>query len=267
MARSTENHSHGGHRERMRERFLTAGGNALADHELLETVLFYTIPRRDTNELAHRLLESFGSLANVLEADVDLLARFDGLGESSATYLKLLHELTRRYTADKFNANDKKIVFDTPGKIAAFMAPRYMGVNIERVYLLMFDNGMHMLDCFHVCDGSVAGVSLSMRRIAERAYQKGAAAVILTHNHPGGSATPSTDDVRVTRRLEESLRLLEIPLLEHYVFADRSYAPIMSFSLDQREEAYAASSLFDMLRQSLQKMKEDSENERKQDES
>jgi hypothetical protein len=91
--------------------------------------------------------------------------------------------------------------------------------------------------------------------------------VILTHNHPGGSATPSTDDVRVTRRLEESLRLLEIPLLEHYVFADRSYAPIMSFSLDQREEAYAASSLFDMLRQSLQKMKEDSENERKQDES
>ena len=258
MAKSAENHSHGGHRERMRERFLTAGGDALADHELLETILFYAIPRRDTNELAHRLIEDFGSLSSVLEADVDLLARFDGLGESSATYLKLLHELTRRYTADKMNANDKKMVFDTPGKIAAYMAPRYMGVNIERVYLLLFDNSMHLLDCLHVCDGSVAGVSLSIRRIAERAYQKGAAAVVLTHNHPNGAAIPSTDDIRVTRRVEEALRLLEIPLLEHYVFADRSYSPIMSFSCDQREEAYAASSLFDILRQRQQTIKEGS---------
>lgn len=251
MAKDQEKHLHGGHRERMRERFLTAGGNALADHELLETLLFYAIPRRDTNDLAHRLMETFGSLAEVLEADVDLLCRTEGISTGSATYLKLLSELARRYTADKMRTDDEKTVFDTPGKIAAFMAPRYIGVNVERVYLLLFDNGMHMVDCFHVCDGSVSGVTMSVRRIAERAYTKGAAAVVLTHNHPGGVASPSTEDVRVTRRLQESLRLLEIPLLEHYVFADRSYAPVMTAVHTQTEEAYAASSLFDMLRQRL----------------
>ena len=206
MAKEDENHLHGGHRARMRERFLTAGGNALADHELLEMLLFYVIPRRDTNDLSHRLIEEFGSLSGVLEADPDLLAKVCGISESSSTYLKLLGELGRRYTASKLQQNDEKTVFDTPGKIAAFMAPRYMGINVERVYLLLFDNGMHMIDCFHVCDGSVSGVSMSVRRIAEQAYKKGASAAILTHNHPGGLSTPSADDIRVTQRLENALR-------------------------------------------------------------
>lgn len=249
MAPDSSNHGHDGHRDRLRERFLNAGGAALADHELLEMLLFYAIPRRNTNDLAHRLIEDFGSLAGVLEADIDHLCRIDGMGKSSAAYLKLLFELSTRYTADKLQAEDKKTVFDTPGKIAAFMAPRYIGINVERVYLLLFDNGMHMIDCFHVCDGSVSGVSMSVRRIAEQAYKKGAAAAILTHNHPGGLAVPSADDIRVTRRLSESLRLLEIPLLEHYVFADKSYAPILSSVSTQSAEAYAASSLFEILRQ------------------
>ena len=251
MANDASTHRHDGHRERMRERFLNAGGNAFADHELLETLLFYAIPRRDTNDLAHRLIEDFGSLAGVLEADIDHLCRTDGISKSSAAYLKLLCELSTRYTSSKLKTEDAKTVFDTPGKIAAFMAPRYIGVNVERVYLLLFDNGMHMIDCFHVCDGSISGVSMSVRRIAEQAYKKGAAAAILTHNHPGGLAIPSADDVRVTRRLAETLRLLEVPLLEHYVFADRSYAPILSSASTQSEEAYAASSLFEILRQRL----------------
>ena len=251
MAKEDGNHLHSGHRARMRERFLVAGGNALADHELLEMLLYYAIPRRDTNDLAHRLIEEFGSLSGVLEADPDLLAKVSDISDGSATYLKLLGELGRRYTASKLHQNDEKTVFDTPGKIAAFMAPRYMGINVERVYLLLFDNGMHMIDCFHVCDGSVSGVSMSVRRIAEQAYKKGAAAAILTHNHPGGLSSPSADDVRVTQRLENALRLLEIPLLEHYVFAERSYSPVMQATRTQTEEAYAASSLFEILRQRL----------------
>ena len=227
MAKSAENHSHGGHRERMRERFLTAGGDALADHELLETILFYAIPRRDTNELAHRLIEDFGSLSSVLEADVDLLARFDGLGESSATYLKLLHELTRRYTADKMNANDKKMVFDTPGKIAAYMAPRYMGVNIERVYLLLFDNALRLLDCCWISDGSVNSAVPKTRVMIEKAYQKQASSVVLVHNHPHGIAVPSGDDIALTHRLDTAFDLVGIKLLEHIVVAGDKYAPIL----------------------------------------
>ena len=260
MAKDQEKHLHSGHRARMQERFLQTGGEGMADHELLELLLFYVIPRRDTNDLAHRLMEDFGSLSGVLEADRDLLRLTAGIGDGSAAYLKLLGELTKRYTAEKLTQEDRKTVFDTPGKIAAYMASRYMGVHVERVYLLLFDNGMHLIDCFHVCDGSVAGVTMSVRRIAERAYRKGAAAAILTHNHPDGMAIPSPEDMRVTRRVEESLRLLEVPLLEHYVFANRTYAPILAASRAENEEAYAASSLFDILNKKLHEQHSEKEN-------
>lgn len=243
---------HQGHRARMKGRFAESDGKGLADHELLEMLLYYIIPRCDTNDLAHRLIEEFGSFAGVLEADASMLCRVDGIKESAALYLKALGEAARRYTAGKLLCEEGNTpVFDTPAKIAAFMLPRYMGINVERVYLLLFDNAMHMIDCYHVCDGSISGVSLSIRRIVERAYRKGATAAILAHNHPGGIAVPSSDDVALTRHLDEALRLMEIPLLEHYVFAGRKYAPIMSAHRAKSETEYAASSLTELLRARL----------------
>ena len=243
---------HTGHRVRMKERFAENNGNGIADHELLEMLLYYVIPRCDTNDLAHRLIEEFGSFAKVLEADMDLLCRVDGIKEGAALYLKLLGETTRRYTSGKLlDEQAVKMIFDTPAKVAAFMIPRYMGINFERVYLLLFDNGMHMIDCYHVCDGSISGAALSIRRIAERAYRKGATAAILTHNHPGGMISPSADDIQRTHRLDEALRLLEIPLLEHYVFAGRKYAPIMTARRAKSEAEYAASSLVELLQARL----------------
>ena len=243
---------HQGHRARMKGRFAESDGKGLADHELLEMLLYYIIPRCDTNDLAHRLIEEFGSFAGVLEADASMLCHVDGIKESAALYLKALGEAARRYTAGKLLCEEGNTpVFDTPAKIAAFMLPRYMGINVERVYLLLFDNAMHMIDCYHVCDGSISGVSLSIRRIVERAYRKGATAVILAHNHPGGIAVPSSADVALTRHLDEALRLMEIPLLEHYVFAGRKYAPIMSACRAKSETEYAASSLTELLRARL----------------
>jgi len=252
MGKEKGNGIHTGHRARMRERFVESDGKGLADHEILEMLLYYIIPRCDTNDLAHRLIEEFGSFARVLEADATLLCQVDGIKESAALYLNLLGETTRRYTSEKLLCEEReKPVFDTPAKIAAFMMPRYMGMNVERVYLLLFDNAMHMIDCYHVCDGSISGVALSIRRIAERAYRKGATAAILTHNHPGGMATPSSDDVQLTHRLDEALRLLEIPLLEHYIFAERSYAPILSAHFAKNKFDYAASSLVELLQARL----------------
>lgn len=243
---------HTGHRARMKQRFTENGGKGLADHELLEMLLYYIIPRCDTNDLAHRLIEEFGSLADVLETDTALLCQVDGIKESAALYLKLLGETARRYVSGKLlSEEDKRPTFDTPAKIAAFMMSRYMGISVERVYLLLFDNAMHMIDCYHVCDGSISGVALSVRRIVERAYRKGATAAILAHNHPGGMAVPSKDDIQLTHRLNEALSLLEIPLLEHYVFAERKYAPIMSAYRAKSEAEYAASSLTELLRARL----------------
>ena len=241
-------HRHHGHRARMRERFLAGGAEGLADHELLEMMLYYAIPRRDTNDPAHALIERFGSFAGVLDADVEQLCSGEGISRESAVYLRMIAGGVRRYTAQKLEPGEKNPVFDTPEKIAAFMAPRYFGTTVERAYLLLFDNAMHMIDCFPVGDGSVSGIWISTRRLIERAMQKGAAAAVLTHNHPGGLAVPSGDDMRLTRKLDEAFRLIEVPLLEHYVFSDRAFAPIMSKIRAQSQENYAASSLFDLLK-------------------
>ena len=231
-------HLHAGHRDRMRERFLQSGGVGFADHELLEMLLFYAIPRRDTNGLAHMLIEEFGSLSGVLEADTDLLCRVEGISMRTAVFLKTVGETACRYTADKFDPQERKTVYDTTEKVVTFLASRYLGVPVERVYLLLFDSAMHMIDCYHVCDGSIVGAGASVRRMAEHAYKKGAATVILAHNHPGGVAFPSQDDMRITRRLYQALEILEIPLLEHYIFAEKTYAPILRRCIDVQERVH-----------------------------
>ncbi|MBQ8358183.1 MAG: RadC family protein [Clostridia bacterium] len=242
---------HGGHRERMRQRFLETGGKGMADHEILEMLLFYALPRRDTNETAHCLIEECGSLSGVLEADIDHLCHTVGVKENTALYLRLLGETARRYTVRQMEGNERVSVYDSPDRIAAFLAPRYVGVKVERVFLLLFDNGMHMIDCHHVGDGSVSGVTVTVRPIVEHAFRKGAAAAILAHNHPGGLSIPSGDDLRVTRRLDEAFRLMEIPLLEHYVFGTDGYRPIMALYRAPSDESYASSSLCDLLRRRL----------------
>ena len=233
----------------MRERVMQTGPEALADHELLEMLLYYSVPRNDTNDTAHCLIEAFGSLGGVLEARLDRIADVQGVGESSAVLLKLLGEVSRRYAARKLTADEPVGVFDTPEKIAAFLFPRFIGISVERVYLLMFDNSMRLLDCMHVCDGSVSGVLVSTRRMVERAVAKNAAAVILAHNHPGGIAVPSGEDMRLTRQIDHAFRLLEIPLLEHYVFSDHSFAPALTSIRAECGEPIAATSLPELFEQ------------------
>ncbi|MBR6727234.1 MAG: DNA repair protein RadC [Clostridia bacterium] len=246
---------HEGHRARLRERFLMDPG-ALADHELLELLLFYAIPRRDTNDLAHTLIEEFGSLLGVIEADAERLSGVVGVKGSTVAYIKAICETARRFMGEKMNGRDTSAVFDTPERIASFIWPRFLGQKEERVYALLFDNGMRLLDCYHVCDGSVSGAPFSVRRIVQRAYAKGAVGVVLAHNHPGGMAVPSGDDIRATRQLEEALRLMEIPLIEHYIFSDSAFTPIMSQCRVGEEQEYVASSLQRVLKKRLHEIRE-----------
>lgn len=239
---------HAGHRDRMRERFLRTGGEGMAEHEVLEMLLFYALPRCDTNDLAHSLIEEFGSLSAVLEADVSALCSITGISEKTALYLRLLGKTADLYLTDKLYREDTSSLLDSADKIAQFMWPKFLSSTVERVYLLLFDNSLHLLDCFLVCEGAVSGVAVSTRRITERAYRKNAAAAVLAHNHPRGLSVPSGDDIQLTRRIDEALQLLEIPLLEHFVFGARDYSPIMSKHRAQPPEEYAASSLADVFR-------------------
>ena len=240
MAEKSASTLHSGHRERLRERFLQNGAEGFADHELLELLLFYVIPRRDTNELSHRLIEECGSLQRVLEAPTEQLCHICGIKEQTALYLQALGELSRRYAISKFQASNDPLntVYDTAEKLAAVVYPRFLGQTTERMLALLFDSGMHLADIFTVAKGSLNGVSINIRSIAERAYARGAASVVLAHNHPGGIAAPSVEDVKLTQDAATALRLLGIPLVEHFIFTDHAYFPILANCTPHAEEDF-----------------------------
>ena len=141
---------HAGHRQRLRERFLRGGPDDLAAHELLELLLGYAMPRVDVNPLAHRLIERFGSLSGVTEASVEELMSVSGVGEYTACLIRLLPAVVRRCAIDRV---ESPRVYDTVGKLVEFLRPRFTGLTTERVYLILLDNGMHMIDCRVISEG------------------------------------------------------------------------------------------------------------------
>lgn len=242
----------------MRRRLAKTSPAGFADHEIIEMLLYYTFPRKDTNEIAHALIEAFGSIEGMLDADPARLQTVLGVGEGCAVFITLLGELSRRYLTQKISdGTNAREMLDTPEKIAKYLASHFVGATRELAYVLLLDNSMRALDCFPISMGTVSGVSLSVRDIAERAYTKKAAAVVLAHNHPGGVAVPSSEDVSVTHRTREALALLGIPLVEHFVFSDRSYAPILCRFEEKPPESYAASPLFDKIKQNFYNRKGD----------
>ena len=247
MSQKPDNSVHGGHRARMRERMEKAGVETLADHELLEVLLYYVQPRRDTNETAHALIEECGSLTAVLEAKPERLCRVKGVKDAAGTYLRLVGEISRRYAAAKFRPAKEpyREVYDSPDKVAAIMYPRFLGKTTEQLYALLFDSGMHMVDLCCVAEGTLNGVAVTPRAVTERAYRFNASSVILAHNHPGGVALPSPEDIRLTTDMETALELLGVPLVEHFIFTDTGFCPIIANRYtDRHPAAYSAAAQY-----------------------
>lgn len=215
---------HAGHRKRMRERFLRGSMDDLAPHELLELILGYAAPRIDVNPLAHRLINRFGSLSGVMEASPEELMAEEGMGECATCLLRLFPAVTRRCAMDQ---TEKITVFDTVDKLVTFLRPRFTGVTVEQVYLILLDNGMHMIGSHVVAAGSVNCSAVTVRHIAELCLFSHASAAVLAHNHPKGMAVPSGADIEVTQQIESALSLLGVPLLEHLVITEFSFAPIL----------------------------------------
>ncbi len=215
---------HKDHRARMRRRCLNFGFESYADHEYLEMLLYYSNVRGDTNPIAHALMEEFGSLAAVFEASADELMQVSGVGEQTAVLIKLLTEGLRRFAASSFS---ETLVYDTVSQIAKFMWGRFLGLDHERLYLLLFNNRMNIIDCSVMADGAVNSASAPVRLMVERAMQKKAACAVIAHNHPHGIATASEPDLDVTYKLAEAMALMEIPLREHLILTDDRFSAIM----------------------------------------
>ena len=219
---------HEGHRQRLKNRFRAEGLDHFEEHQVLELLLYYVIPRKDTNPIAHALLERFGSLSQVLEAPEEELAKVPGMGESAATFLSLITSVGRYYLV---NRTMHETILPTIEKCGKYILPYFYGRRNETVFVLCLDAKCKVLCCKEMGEGSVNSAGVPIRRIVEAALGVNATSVILAHNHPSGFAIPSNEDVQTTRRVAMALDAVEIDLVDHIVVADEDFVSLAQSGL------------------------------------
>jgi DNA repair protein RadC len=205
-----------GHRQRLRDRFNGSGLGAFEDHEVLELLLMYAVPRKDVKPIARALLDRFGSLSNVLDAPTAELTKVDGVGDTGATLLHLMPGLTRRYLRDRWG---RKPQLNTREDLARFAVDELATANNEVFLLVLLTHENHVLRALPLHEGSIASAPVYPRLVVEAALRHHAAKVVFAHNHPGGVAEPSPDDVAITQTLVAVFDALAIPVVDHLVVA------------------------------------------------
>ena len=210
-------HRHTGHRERMKAEFLARGLEGWPDHRVLELLLFYTIPQGDVNDLAHELVERFGSLAGVLDASVEELKKVKGVGDHTAVFLRMLPAVLGRYQGARTRLS---AIINSPEEAYAWLEPYFFGARNEMVYVLCMDGKRQVLGVRKVAEGSIELAEVNTRRIAEEAIGLRAAQIYVAHNHVSNLAIPSQADWLTTDTLRGALRPIGIELIDHLVFVD-----------------------------------------------
>lgn len=212
---------HENHRSRVRERFMKNGLEGFADHEVLELLLYYCYPRRDTNEIAHRLINVYGSLYKLLEADThDIINRCE-VTQNVAVLISMIPKIANLYfrskwTRDAVRIDDLKIA----GKYALSL---FVGRTNEAFYALLLDAGYKLNNISLIAEGTLDETPVYPREIVSEALKHQAAAIILMHNHPGGTIKPSHRDMEATRRICEGLKFLSIKVIDHIIVAGDKY--------------------------------------------
>ena len=215
---------HDGHREKMRSRFLSGGLEQFADHEALELLLYYAILRRDTNPIAHALMDRYGSLSAVLAAPVEDLQKVEGVGENAAILLKLVPRLCAK--ARLADADRQELVLNTASRAGAYLLERFYGERNEVIYQLCLDRKGKLLACKKLGEGSIASAALDVRKLVENAILHSAGSVVLAHNHPSGIASPSVEDYAATDRARAALETIGVALADHIIVADGDFVSL-----------------------------------------
>ncbi len=210
---------HANHRKRMIEKFMKHGLGPFDDHEVLEILLFFVIPRADTNPIAHRLLDRFNTLHGVLEAPVQQLKEVKGIGDRSATLIKFMCALTGRYESSRVETNDRLVNFSL---IANYFIPKFIGKTNEVLLAAFLDGTGKVICCEELGQGSNTSVAINYGAILRYAVINNAAAVILAHNHPDGLLKASNDDIYQTDNLSRLLKQADITLAAHCIVSGTS---------------------------------------------
>ena len=207
---------HEGHRERLRDRYKNEGLDNFAPVNVLELLLFYCIPRKDTNPIAHRLLDTFGSLAAVLDAEPEALMKVEGVSQATALFLTMLPDAFRYYRKD---ANTIKLV-QSIEDCSEYLSDYFIGQTEEVVYLLCLDAKCKIICCREISRGNGNSAMIYTPKILEIAVNVKARSVILAHNHPGGLAVPSGEDLNTTKMVAMALNAANIELADHMIFCE-----------------------------------------------
>ena len=219
---------HEDHRERVRNRFAREDLDAFEEHQVLELILFYSIPRKDTTAIAHRLIDKFGGFSQVLDAPLEELERVEGVGHNSALLLKLFRSSHRYYEICETSNDIRLNTIDQCGK---YLMARLNGRKNEEIHLLCLDAKRKVINCQKIEEGSVSSAKLSFRKVINAAMTNNAVSVILAHNHPGGFAVPSAEDVEATKRLAKVLIDVDVYLLDHIVVNNSEYVSLVASNL------------------------------------
>ncbi|MBQ5348127.1 MAG: RadC family protein [Ruminococcus sp.] len=207
---------HKGHRQRLRDLYLREGIDNFNHHQALELLLFYAIPQRDTNPLAHKLIDEFGSISAVFDAPVTQLKRV-GLTDNTIALLKLIPDFSRIYNMDKTDYNSKRVEIS---KLCEYFRPKFIGRTSEVMYLLLMDKKYKELYCGIISKGSSNTTDVPITKILETAVIYKADYIAIAHNHPGGIALPSREDIETTKLVFNALRLMNKRLIDHVIVSD-----------------------------------------------
>ncbi|MBR3879907.1 MAG: RadC family protein [Clostridia bacterium] len=209
----------------MKKRFLENGGKNFSDHELLEMLLYHVIPRVDTNELAHALLNEFGTLRNVIYADPARIEQVVGAGRATSTFFSLLSAVKRRTDTQKYSTS--RFIADTAIKVGNFLVDYYRDAKEEEFCVMLLDSSLGLIEFASLTRGSNNSAAIDVKALAKHALIYNATHVILAHNHPTGSALPSESDRELTQEVDSALSAVGIHLIEHVIVNGTGFKPTM----------------------------------------
>ena len=219
-SQNTNKSVHAGHRERVRENVLKNGFEQLEDHKLLELLLFYSIPREDTNELAHRLLKEFHSLAGVVKASPKQLQKVLGVGSNTAVLLSGIGELCLRVLKE---GNIKKTPYLNYEELLNLVKSHYISESKERFLLVCLDSGFRLKLVEFISEGDSVSVDFDIKKLVSKVLECDASIVVIAHNHPDGNPVPSGSDVDVTASVSVMLRKMNISLFDHIIIGEDNH--------------------------------------------
>lgn len=216
---TNKGNEHKGHRQRLKDKFIENGLDIFEPHEALELFLFYAIPQKDTNPLAHRLLDKYLTIGGVCDAPIDELMKESGISKSAATLLKLLPEMSRLYNESKLNLNN---VLELENVGDMFLT-KFIGRTEECVALLLADAKGKIIYFNIISHGSISSTDVPVRKIVDLSLRLNAKSALIAHNHPSGNALPSKSDIETTRLISVTLQNVGVSLIDHYIIADNDY--------------------------------------------